>query len=187
LHSGPAASGVRRTADDPEDAPYTPECGLNVVDSQAATKACSISGRRDVRLCHIENRRKSYRSVELFFCLFPHLFCIRGQIGLITIKVSGITEAVDRSLIGALASCGQGNGTAQPDGRFSAVFTGDSPMRAALALTLVVAAAGLSACGSTIEQRAATGAVAGAVVAGPVGAAVGGAAGTAVGQAAKDD
>jgi hypothetical protein len=60
-------------------------------------------------------------------------------------------------------------------------------MRAALALALVVAAAGLSACGSTIEQRAATGAVAGAVVAGPVGAAVGGAAGTAVGQAAKDD
>lgn len=59
-------------------------------------------------------------------------------------------------------------------------------MRAALALT-VLAAAGLAACGQTIEQRAATGAVAGAVVAGPVGAAVGGAAGTAVGQAAKDD
>lgn len=60
-------------------------------------------------------------------------------------------------------------------------------MRTALALTLVVAAAGLAGCGSTIEQRAATGAVAGAVVAGPVGAAVGGAAGTAVGQAAKND
>jgi len=45
----------------------------------------------------------------------------------------------------------------------------------------------LSACGTTIEQKAATGAVAGAVVAGPVGAAVGGAAGTAMGQAAKDD
>jgi osmotically inducible lipoprotein OsmB len=43
----------------------------------------------------------------------------------------------------------------------------------------------LAACGQTIEQRAATGAVAGAVVAGPVGAAVGGAAGAAVGQAAK--
>lgn len=43
----------------------------------------------------------------------------------------------------------------------------------------------LAGCGATIEQRAATGAVAGAVVAGPVGAAVGGAAGAAVGQASK--
>lgn len=46
-------------------------------------------------------------------------------------------------------------------------------------------ALGLSACGHTIEQKAATGAVAGAVVAGPVGAAVGGAAGAAVGHAQK--
>jgi hypothetical protein len=60
-------------------------------------------------------------------------------------------------------------------------------MRAVISLSLIVAAAGLAACGQTIEQRAATGAIAGAVVAGPVGAAVGGAAGTAVGQAAKDD
>jgi len=51
---------------------------------------------------------------------------------------------------------------------------------AAVAATLL-----LAACGSTIEQKAATGAVAGAVVGGPVGAAVGGAAGTAVGQATK--
>jgi len=43
----------------------------------------------------------------------------------------------------------------------------------------------LAGCGHSIEQKAATGAVAGAVVAGPVGAAVGGAAGTAVGQAQK--
>lgn len=43
----------------------------------------------------------------------------------------------------------------------------------------------LSACGHTIEQKAATGAIAGAVVAGPVGAAVGGAAGAAVGHAEK--
>ncbi|MBB5745063.1 hypothetical protein [Brevundimonas variabilis] len=48
-----------------------------------------------------------------------------------------------------------------------------------------VSALGLAACGTTIEQRAATGAVAGAVVGGPVGAAVGAAAGTAVGQAQK--
>lgn len=40
-------------------------------------------------------------------------------------------------------------------------------------------------CGATIEQRAATGAIAGAVVAGPVGAAVGGAAGAVVGHAEK--
>lgn len=56
-------------------------------------------------------------------------------------------------------------------------------------LRLVPALAGLAAllagCGSTIEQKAATGAVAGAVVGGPVGAAVGGAAGAAVGQAGK--
>lgn len=48
-----------------------------------------------------------------------------------------------------------------------------------------VAALALGACGATIEQKAATGAVAGALVAGPVGAAVGGAAGAAAGQAQK--
>lgn len=47
-------------------------------------------------------------------------------------------------------------------------------------LILTAGAAVLAACGATMEQRAATGAVAGAVVAGPVGAAVGGAAGAAV-------
>ncbi len=60
-------------------------------------------------------------------------------------------------------------------------------MRHSLTLGLTAAALLLAACGQTIEQRAATGAVAGAVVAGPVGAAVGGAAGAAVGQAAKPD
>jgi hypothetical protein len=56
-------------------------------------------------------------------------------------------------------------------------------------LSLIVAAAaltGLAACGHTIEQKAATGAVGGAVVAGPVGAAVGGAAGAVVGHATED-
>jgi len=52
---------------------------------------------------------------------------------------------------------------------------------------LVLAAAGaaltLAACGHNTEQKAATGAVAGAVVAGPVGAAVGGATGAVVGKA----
>jgi hypothetical protein len=57
--------------------------------------------------------------------------------------------------------------------------------RTALILASALAAAGLAACGHTIEQKAATGAVAGAMVAGPVGAAVGGAAGAAVGQAEK--
>ncbi|WP_374389965.1 hypothetical protein [Brevundimonas sp.] len=46
-----------------------------------------------------------------------------------------------------------------------------------ITLTLTAAALTLAACGTTVEQKAATGAVAGAVVAGPVGAAVGGAAG----------
>ncbi|AQR62821.1 hypothetical protein BZG35_15035 [Brevundimonas sp. LM2] len=52
-------------------------------------------------------------------------------------------------------------------------------------LALAATALALSACGQTIEQRAATGAVAGAIVGGPVGAAVGGAAGTMVGQASR--
>jgi len=52
-------------------------------------------------------------------------------------------------------------------------------------LALSASALALTACGHSIEQKAATGAVAGAVVAGPVGAAIGGAAGTAVGQAQK--
>lgn len=43
----------------------------------------------------------------------------------------------------------------------------------------------LSACGHNMEQRAATGAIAGAVVAGPIGAAVGGAAGAAVDTVAR--
>jgi hypothetical protein len=52
----------------------------------------------------------------------------------------------------------------------------------------LLAAAGLvvtlAACGHNVEQRAATGAAAGAVVGGPVGAVVGGAAGTVVSKAA---
>ena len=47
-------------------------------------------------------------------------------------------------------------------------------------LILSAGVAGLAACGATREQRAATGAITGAVVAGPVGAVVGGAAGAAV-------
>lgn len=58
-------------------------------------------------------------------------------------------------------------------------------IRAAAVLALGVSTLGLVACGHSVEQRAATGAIAGAVVAGPVGAAVGGAAGAAVGQADK--
>ncbi|GAA0644479.1 hypothetical protein [Brevundimonas lenta] len=54
-----------------------------------------------------------------------------------------------------------------------------------VALAVTTLALGAAACGHTIEQKAATGAVAGAVVGGPVGAAVGGAAGAAVGHAEK--
>jgi hypothetical protein len=57
--------------------------------------------------------------------------------------------------------------------------------RTPLILAALAAAASVAGCGHTIEQKAATGAVAGAVVAGPVGAAVGGAAGAAAGQAQK--
>ena len=55
--------------------------------------------------------------------------------------------------------------------------------RSFAAVCLIASTLALVACGHSVEQRAATGAVAGAVVAGPVGAAVGGAAGAVVGQA----
>lgn len=54
-----------------------------------------------------------------------------------------------------------------------------APLVALAALSLA-----LSGCGTTMEQKAATGAVAGAIIAGPVGAAVGGAAGAVM---AKND
>lgn len=57
--------------------------------------------------------------------------------------------------------------------------------RGVTTLPVTIIALAAAACGQTIEQRAATGAVAGAVVAGPVGAAVGGVAGAAVAQPAK--
>lgn len=59
------------------------------------------------------------------------------------------------------------------------------PIRAVAVLAFGVSTLGLSACGHTVEQKAATGAIAGAVVAGPIGAAVGGAAGAAVGHIDK--
>ena len=59
-------------------------------------------------------------------------------------------------------------------------------MRILSILIPAAAALALSACGHSVEQRAATGAVAGAVVAGPVGAAAGGAAGTAVSKTVDD-
>ncbi|MET4685387.1 hypothetical protein [Brevundimonas faecalis] len=59
------------------------------------------------------------------------------------------------------------------------------PTRAAAVLALGLSSLALAACGHTVEQKAATGAIAGAVVAGPVGAAVGGAAGAAVGHIDK--
>lgn len=82
-----------------------------------------------------------------------------------------------------------GTGTDLPPRRFwrSTVVDLEVPMRRLAIPALILLAAAVSACGQTIEQRAATGAVAGAVVAGPVGAAVGGAAGAAVGHAAKPD
>jgi osmotically inducible lipoprotein OsmB len=53
-------------------------------------------------------------------------------------------------------------------------------------LTFAAVALVLAGCGSTMEERAATGAVGGAVVAGPVGAAVGAAGGAAVSKAANE-
>jgi hypothetical protein len=50
-------------------------------------------------------------------------------------------------------------------------------------LAAIGATLALAACGHNMEQRAATGAIGGAVVAGPVGAVVGGAGGAAVSAA----
>jgi len=56
-------------------------------------------------------------------------------------------------------------------------------MRTFTLLIAAAAALALSGCGHNVEQRAATGAIAGAVVAGPVGAAVGAGAGVVVSRA----
>lgn len=48
-----------------------------------------------------------------------------------------------------------------------------------------VALAGLAACNTTTEQKAAAGAIGGAVIAGPVGAAVGAGVGVVAGHASK--
>jgi osmotically inducible lipoprotein OsmB len=55
--------------------------------------------------------------------------------------------------------------------------------RKALSLVALAFAATLAACGTNMEQRAATGAATGLIVAGPVGAAVGAAVGVVVNEA----
>ena len=55
--------------------------------------------------------------------------------------------------------------------------------RSVFTLAIALSALAVAACGQTVQQRAATGAIAGAVVGGPVGAAVGGAAGAVIGKA----
>lgn len=56
---------------------------------------------------------------------------------------------------------------------------------AIVAAVLALSTAALSACGTNMEQRAATGAATGLIVAGPVGAAVGAVAGVVVDEADK--
>lgn len=56
---------------------------------------------------------------------------------------------------------------------------------AIFAAVLALGAATLSACGTNMEQRAATGAATGLIVAGPVGAAIGAVAGVVVDEADK--
>lgn len=59
-------------------------------------------------------------------------------------------------------------------------------LRSTVTLALIaLAGAGLAACGHTMEQRAASGAIAGAVVAGPPGAVVGAATGAVIDKADK--
>jgi osmotically inducible lipoprotein OsmB len=59
-------------------------------------------------------------------------------------------------------------------------------MRAFVTIGLGASALLLSACGTNMEQRAATGALGGLVVAGPVGAAVGAAVGVVVNEVDED-
>ena len=59
-------------------------------------------------------------------------------------------------------------------------------MRIFTLVSALALAAAVSACGHNTEQRAATGAVAGAVVAGPVGAVAGGAVGAMAGPSVSD-
>jgi len=65
------------------------------------------------------------------------------------------------------------------DWLFEAVF-----MRVVVILPILAISLALAGCGHNTEQRAATGAIGGAVVAGPVGAVVGAAGGAAVSKAA---
>jgi hypothetical protein len=59
-------------------------------------------------------------------------------------------------------------------------------IRSTLPLALVaLAGAGLAGCGHNMQQRAATGAIAGAVVAGPPGAVVGAATGAVINEVSK--
>ncbi|MFZ5669380.1 MAG: hypothetical protein ACOY4K_07785 [Pseudomonadota bacterium] len=61
-------------------------------------------------------------------------------------------------------------------------------LRHSLVFALLAASAGgLAACGHNMEQRVATGAVAGAVVAGPPGAVVGAGAGAVINETQKPD
>lgn len=60
------------------------------------------------------------------------------------------------------------------------IRTTTSPAGVGLALVAVAALGVLGACGTNMEQRAATGAATGLIVAGPVGAAVGAAVGVVV-------
>lgn len=76
-------------------------------------------------------------------------------------------------------------GTSPAGTAFQLRYWENSAMKRITILVLAAAAVAVAGCGQTIEQKAATGAVAGALVAGPVGAAVGGAAGAAVGHAEK--
>lgn len=76
-------------------------------------------------------------------------------------------------------------GTGVAAAAFKLRYWENSAMKRMTALVLAASALAVAGCGHTIEQKAATGAVAGALVAGPVGAAVGGAAGAAVGHAEK--
>lgn len=55
--------------------------------------------------------------------------------------------------------------------------------RNVLSLCVIALAATLAACGTNMEQRAATGAATGLIVAGPIGAAVGAAVGAVVNEA----
>jgi hypothetical protein len=148
--------------------------------------------RRNIAGCPIRIQKMSDPSVPIVklsetrrFCIFHHNDNTT-QVSLVFFRIHRVLVCCHHDRQKAGIYLGGVPEPAEGRRRLSSAIGRIFPMkRTAITLFVAVTALAAAACGQTIEQRAATGAVAGAVVAGPIGAAVGGAAGAAVGQAQK--